>query len=81
MKPTVPEVIALARALYETDHGTVGGCLHIVLDDGNMDSVPFCLQWAKDHDCGQCIVLAEMLLRMTKTQRRKLYARYDEYGY
>jgi hypothetical protein len=80
MKPTVPEVLPLVRRLYNEDDlcsrnsGIVGGHLHIVLDDGNVEdsNVQFCLQEAiKDH-CATCIRLAELLLLMSKTQRAKL---------
>jgi hypothetical protein len=75
-KPTVPEVLPLVRALYATPHGAAGGCLHIVLDDGNVEdaSVLFCLEHAQKEGCPTCEALACALLRMSKTQRRKLGA-------
>lgn len=44
-KPTVPEVLPAVRALYARKGGSVGCCLHIVLDDPNYDDdcVRFCL--------------------------------------
>lgn len=73
-KPTLPEVLPLVRALYATRHGVAGGCLHIVLDDCNVydDIVEDCIQWAEDHECAECEALGRLLLRMSKTQRRKL---------
>lgn len=74
-KPTIPEVMPLVRELYATPQGTCGCCLHIVLDDGNIedDHVRFCVDWAVKHDHPKCAELARVLLRMSKTQRKKLY--------
>ncbi len=80
MKPTVPEVAPLVRALYRGDDecsrgsGNVGGHLHIVLDDGNIETghVSFCLDRALEDDCETCARLARVLLQMSRTQRSKL---------
>lgn len=73
-KPTVPEVAPLVRALYASPGGGVGCCLHIVLDDGNVDdkSVDFCLRTALMRGHPECERLALLLRRMSKTQRLKL---------
>lgn len=72
MKPTIPEVLPLARAVYVKS--SVGCCLHIVLDDGNVDngSVAHCMEWAREQGHPDCLELAELLATMSKTQRRKL---------
>jgi hypothetical protein len=74
-KPAVPDVLPLVRALYATDHGSCGGCLHIVLDDGNVSdgNVQWCLDHAIERGCQQCEPIARLLLHMSKTQRLKLY--------
>ena len=71
-KPTVPEVMPWVVALYSLH--SAGCCLHIVLDDGNCDSdsVRWVIRHAKHHECMQ---FAKALLRMSPTQRHKLYAR------
>jgi len=81
-KPTVPEVLPMVRQYYAQGHGA-GGCLHIVLDDGNVrdDDVRWCLIDPRelsgpfigevDRDAAW---LAHVLLRMSRTQRAKLYA-------
>ena len=76
-KPTIPEVAPLVDALYASDHGTVGGHLHNVLDDGNLEdsSVAFCIAEAERDGCQPCLTLGKLLLRMSKTQRRKLSMR------
>jgi hypothetical protein len=73
-KPTVPDVLPLVRALYATEHGGCGGCLHLVLDDGNVadDNVRYCLGIATERGCAQCAELGALLLRMSKTQRLKV---------
>lgn len=73
MKPTVPEVLPLVKALYE--RSCVGCCLHILLDDGNVKDhhAQFCLEWARKEGHADCIELAEKIVQMTQTQRLKLY--------
>ncbi len=74
MKPTVPEVLPLAVRIYNLPRGGVGCCLHIVLDDNNVDdgSVRFCINQAKERGHADCLELGEKLLLMSKTQRLKL---------
>jgi len=74
--PTVPEVLPLVRAYYALPGNSTGGSLHIVLDDGNTDdsSVLFCIRRAHQLDDTDGITLAEILLKMSRTQRRKLYS-------
>lgn len=44
-KPSVPQVIPAVHAYRDSKGNTLGGSLHIVLDDGNVDdsSVKFCI--------------------------------------
>lgn len=74
-RPKVPEVLPLVRAYYQKPGNGVGGNLHIVLDDGNVEDshVLFCLECAEQEGDADGIQLCQMLLQMTKTQRRKLY--------
>jgi hypothetical protein len=76
-KPTVPEVLPLVNAYYRTH--PVGGSLHIVLDDCNVgdSSVEFCLNHAIEDDDAEGEALARILLRMSKTQRKRLYQLHD----
>lgn len=64
----IPEV----EALYE--RSPTGCCLHIVLDDGNIEDshVQFCIEYAVENKHSECEVLARKLLMMSKTQRKKL---------
>lgn len=72
-KPTVPEVLPLVQALYS--RSSVGCCLHVVLDDGNVEDVfvRHCLEFARQEGCGECERLAGLLTQMSRTQRTKLY--------
>jgi hypothetical protein len=71
VKPTVPEVLPFVNELYKRH--AAGCCLHVVLDDGNVEdsSVEHCIENAEHDDC---IRLAHLLRLMSKTQRKKLYA-------
>lgn len=73
-KPTIPEVLPLVRAYYAKPGNSVGGSLHIVLEDYNVadSNVEWCRTnaWEKGDKDG--VALAEMLLLMSRTQRRKL---------
>lgn len=76
MKPTVPEVAPIVRALYAKSGA--GCCWHIVLDDFNVtdDDVRWVIEeWMPSAQCvapEECRKLADLLPKMTKTQRRKL---------
>jgi hypothetical protein len=75
-KVTVPEVLPLVQAFYaHPDNGT-GGCLHIVLDDGNVDhsSVQFCVDQAKKDGDRMGELLGRVIQKLSKTQRNRLYA-------
>lgn len=73
MKPTVPEVAPLLTAYHARHPG--GGPLHIFLEDGNVDDghIEACRRAAEERGDRDAIILADLLSRMSKTQRRKLY--------
>lgn len=77
-KPTVPEVLPMMYAYRDTEGNGAGGSLHIVLDDGNTedDHVKWCIEHAKERGDVAGVELGEMLLRMSRTQRKKLSARF-----
>ena len=74
MKPTVPEVLPLAITYYAKPGNGAGGNLHIVLDDDNIDDehIQFCLDLCTSESDKDGIELCNKLLRMSKTQRRKV---------
>lgn len=77
MRPTVPEVLPLVRALYERPAGGAGCCLHVLLDDGNVgdSTAQFCAEYARREGHADCMELAALLVQMSPTQRRKLSRR------
>jgi len=70
-RPTVPDVIPYLRSIYARH--SAGCCLHILLDDGNVRQADaeFCLAQARDRGHADCLAAAELLVRMTRTQRLK----------
>jgi hypothetical protein len=73
-KPTVPEVLPLVIAYCSKEENSVGGSLHIVLDDGNVEDghVEYCIEYAKEVGDVDGVKLGKILLKMSKTQRLKL---------
>ena len=79
-KETLTKAIEMAREYY--GYNPVGGYLHIVLDDENVEdsNVEFCIKEAKKYDDSEAIALGKFILNMPKAQRIKLVHRYDEYA-
>lgn len=73
-KPTIPEVLPLIQAYYAKPGNGVGGNLHIVLEDLNVEDshVRWCLEYAEKQGDTDGVELAKLLLAMSKTQRLKL---------
>ena len=77
-RPTVPEVLPLVRACYAKPENSVGGILHVVLDDGNLALSHLDWAWEQafhgnDEDALQIV---DKLRKMTPTQRRTVVARF-----
>ena len=67
-KPTIPAVAPLVRTYKESGPAadrTVGGSLHVVLEDGNVEdhSVEGCIPWAEERKDEMGVLLARVLLR------------------
>jgi hypothetical protein len=64
----------LRRLIYARPDGGAGCCWHILLDDSNVDdeNVNFCVDLAKQRGHDDCIALGYLVVRMSKTQRKKL---------
>lgn len=74
-KPTIPDVLPeMVRFMREHP---VGGKLHIVIDDGNFDdeSMRYSLERAIAEQDAAALSLAEKMIRMSITQRRRLVRR------
>jgi len=74
--PTIPQALSLIRALYAESApctrgtGCVGGHLHVVLDDCNLEPhfIESALEHAQADKCGPCTEIAQLLLRMSAAQ-------------
>lgn len=71
----VPELVKLAVAYYALPGNSVGGSLHVVLDDGNIkDShLDYCLNYAQEKGDTAGAELARLLRAASPTQRKKVY--------
>lgn len=74
LKPAMPDVVRLFALYYGKPENDAWGSLHVVLDDRNVDddSVRHCLRWATENGDADGVVLAQLLLRMSKRQRKKI---------
>lgn len=72
-RPTVAEVVPLARAIFKT-RSITGCCLHLVLDDGNVkdEHVLQCITVAIDRGHIDCLYVANKLALMTRSQRARV---------
>jgi len=73
-KPTISEVFPLVLKYYSISGNECGGSLHVILEDNNIDDchVRYCQKYATERNDILGIELAEKLLFMSKTQRKKL---------
>jgi hypothetical protein len=73
-KPTIPEVLPLVRAIYHTEGGNLGCCFYSIFENPNYERehAEQCLDRARADGHLLCIALGELLIRMSKTQRKKL---------
>jgi hypothetical protein len=77
----VPQLIEAAKAYYAMPNNGVGGSLHIVLDDENIEDghINWCIDYAMANDDNEGVLLGKMLLGASYTQRRKLVRSYGAY--
>lgn len=75
----IPQIVKRFAAYRKSNE--MWGSLHVVLEDANIKDgdVEFCRLWAIDHGDSEGAQLAEILLKMSKTQRLKLRSKVDEY--
>lgn len=81
MKPTIPEVVPRFAAYYQMPENGVWGSLHCVLDDKNVRNcdVEGAKAWAAERADVEGEKLADILAKMSRTQRRKLPDAVDAY--
>lgn len=75
-KPSIPEVVPLVLEYYSRKGNGVGGIFHVILDDKNYEKcfADSALEMARETKDPLTIQIAEMLVEMSSTQRRKLSA-------
>lgn len=66
----------LVKYYYSLPGNGMGGSLHIVLEDCNVEdrSVRYCMEYATERSDWQGVLLAMILLQMSRTQRSRLSA-------
>lgn len=65
------DIPAAIKALYATEHGATGGCLHVVLDDSNTEAQHVALCAHRARDCEHsCFELALALLALGSDEQR-----------
>lgn len=70
------ELCEKISAYYDKDGNSAGGTLHIVLDDGNLetDSIQWCIDNSiKDQNDEEALVIARELLKLGYSARKRLY--------
>lgn len=72
--PTLREMI---RQYYELPGNGAGGSLHVVLDDGNIDSqsIQYCRAIAADRGDWRALIIADLLLARSQRGRAKVVGR------
>lgn len=72
-KLTVPDVVPLTTYYRDKCHATVGGSLHVFLGGNHDDnSILWCQEFSLQEGDPAGAALADVLLAMTPTQRRKI---------
>jgi hypothetical protein len=69
------DVSLLALDYLAKDGNGAGGNLHLVLEDGNVESshIEYCLKQAETNGDNEGVGLAKAILQLSMTQRKKLY--------
>jgi hypothetical protein len=72
-KVTIVEVRHLITDFKKKAGNAAGGNLHIILEDQNTSDsdITFCINEAKDKNDVDAVKIAELMLKMSKTQRLK----------
>lgn len=82
-KPTLSQLIEAAKAYYLMPGNSVGGSLHIVLDDDNImpQHIDWCIDYALLNGDNEGVLLGKMLKMASFTQRKKLVNGYKYAGF
>lgn len=73
-KITVPQLIEECKKYYSLPGNSVGGSLHIVLDDENIqdEHIEYCIKYAEECGDAEGVRLGKLLLKASMTQRKQL---------
>lgn len=73
-RPSIAFMKGLIGAYYALDGNITGGSLHIVLDDGNLETehVEWCVRWAAEKNDPDGVFLARLLLKFTDAERAQM---------
>lgn len=80
-KPTIPQVVPLIRAYYAKPGNSMGGAFHIIFEDDNTEQhwAEICLERAREQGDPDGIEIGELLVRMSRSQRHRLFQDYSFY--
>lgn len=75
-KPSIPDIVPLVLEYYAREGNSAGGIFHVIIDDKNYEQcfANSALVEARETKDPLTIQIAEMLVEMSSTQRRKLSA-------
>lgn len=78
MKPSILDVMPLVKAFRDKPGNNVGGVLYTVLNSGNIDDrhIIRAKEIATERKDSDALVIIELMMQMTKTQRKKLSSQF-----
>jgi predicted transcriptional regulator len=73
-KVNIVDVLLLVKNFMAKEGNLTGGTLHMVLSNKNIrdSDIEFCLKAARDKNDTDGIEIAELLIKMSRTQRLKI---------
>jgi hypothetical protein len=81
MKPSIPDIVPSLLEYYRREGNESGGIFHVIVEDTNYEKchARSALEQARELGDPLTIKIAEMLVEMSATQRRKLSMAFDAY--
>jgi len=70
-RPAVRQVAAAIAAIYASNDGGAGCCLHVLTDYGNLNSIDFCIEVAREKRHAECAKAAMLLGKLTISGRKR----------
>lgn len=74
MKPSIQFMREIVHSFYSLDGNIVGGSLHIVLDDYNIEDnhIVWCKNYALEKQDEDGVFMCDLLLQFTEDEREKI---------